>query len=93
MMNVEAWPAACDVRLATFPNTLANPVGFSLHCFSRETRKDCLIVFPVRPTVPPPLRPITIWGSQHLSASTAVVSLSSIMDRNPAGHPASLAAA
>jgi hypothetical protein len=36
---------------------------------------------------------LTIWGSQHLSASTAVVSLSSIMDRNPAGRPASLAAA
>ena len=65
--------------------------------FSRETCKDCLIVFSVRPTIPPPLRPIrsvdVISGSQHLSTSTAVVSLSSVVDRNPAGRPASLAAA
>jgi hypothetical protein len=34
---------------------LAIPVGLSLHCFgfSRETRKDCSFVSPVRPTVPP----------------------------------------
>src|SRR4030095_8756417 len=78
MMNVEAWPAACGVRLATFPNTLASPVGFSLHCFSRETRKDCLIVFPVRPTVPPPLRPIRSVDDLGLAALVGINSRSQL---------------